>query len=68
MKAAVVHAPNSSVAIEDRARPSPDLGQVLIRVHAAASVTVTSTSSAATFRLRGIRSFPATRSPVPSKR
>lgn len=34
MKAAVVNAPNSSVAVEDRARPSPEVGQVLIRVHA----------------------------------
>src|SRR5215472_13234998 len=34
MKAAVIKAPNSDVHIEERDRPSPGRGEVLIRVHA----------------------------------
>jgi propanol-preferring alcohol dehydrogenase len=34
MKAAVINAPNTGVRIEERDRPSPGRGEVLIRVHA----------------------------------
>lgn len=34
MKAAVINAPNTEVRIEERDRPSPTRGEVLIRVHA----------------------------------
>jgi len=34
MKAAVIKAPNSEVHIEERDRPSPRRGEVLIRIHA----------------------------------
>jgi D-arabinose 1-dehydrogenase-like Zn-dependent alcohol dehydrogenase len=34
MKAAVINAPNAAVRIEERDRPSPSRGEVLIRVHA----------------------------------
>jgi D-arabinose 1-dehydrogenase-like Zn-dependent alcohol dehydrogenase len=34
MKAAVINAPNAEVRIEERDRPSPSHGEVLIRVHA----------------------------------
>jgi D-arabinose 1-dehydrogenase-like Zn-dependent alcohol dehydrogenase len=34
MKAAVIHAPNAAVSIEERDRPSPGRGEVLIRVRA----------------------------------
>ncbi len=34
MKAAVINAPNTEVRIEERHRPSPGRGEVLIRVHA----------------------------------
>ena len=34
MKAAVINAPNTEVRIEERERPSPGRGEVLIRVHA----------------------------------
>ena len=34
MKAAVINAPNAEVRIEERGRPSPGRGEVLIRVHA----------------------------------
>jgi D-arabinose 1-dehydrogenase-like Zn-dependent alcohol dehydrogenase len=34
MKAVVIKEPNGEVAVEERERPSPGPGQVLIRVHA----------------------------------
>ena len=34
MKAAVINAPNTKVRIQERDRPSPSRGEVLIRVHA----------------------------------
>jgi D-arabinose 1-dehydrogenase-like Zn-dependent alcohol dehydrogenase len=34
MKAAVIKAPNGAVSIEERERPLPGRGEVLIRVHA----------------------------------
>jgi len=41
MKAAVINAPNAEVHIEERDRPSPGRGEVLIMFTPAASVTAT---------------------------